>query len=58
MTMDNALKLGRAVFKRDRRLEIEAGAEEAIFTTRPLIFEGWRLVVNIEPTGPRPRLEI
>lgn len=58
ITPENAPKLGRAMFKRDRIVGIEAGAEGGIFTTRPLIFEGRHLVVNIEPTGPQPRLEI
>lgn len=50
-------KVGRAVFKRDRIIGIEAKAEGG-FSTRPLIFDGRRLVVNVEPTGPESRLRV
>lgn len=50
--------MGRALFKRDRIVGIEAGAEEGTFWTRPLLFEGRRLVVNAEPTGPDPQLRV
>jgi hypothetical protein len=49
---------GRVVLKRDRIVGIEAGAEEGTFWTRPLIFEGKRLVLNAEPTGPDPQLRV
>ena len=48
--------MGRVVFRRDRIVGIEAGAEEGTFATRPLLFSGRRLVVNVEPTGPDPQL--
>ena len=50
--------MGRVVFKRDRIVGIEAEAHEGTFWTRPLLFEGRRLVVNVEPTGPDPRLKV
>ena len=50
--------LGRALFKRDRILGIEAGSDEGTFWTRPLLFEGRRLVVNVEPIGPNPELRV
>jgi hypothetical protein len=50
--------MGRVVFKRDRIVGIEAGSEGGGFWTRPLLFEGRRLVLNVEPTGPGARLEV
>ncbi len=50
--------LGRVVFKRDRIVGIEAGAEEGTFWTRPLEFQGRELVLNVEPTGPDPQLRV
>lgn len=50
--------MGRVVFKKDRILGIEAGETEGTFLTRPLIFEGGRLIVNAEPTGPDPQLRV
>lgn len=50
--------MGRVVFKRDRIVGIEAGAEGGGFWTRPLLFEGRKLVLNAEPTGPGSRLEV
>jgi hypothetical protein len=49
---------GRVLFKRDRIICIEGNRAAGTFATRPLIFEGRRLVVNVEPTGPNPRLEV
>lgn len=57
-TPENAPKLGRALFKRDRIVGIEAGSEWGTFTTRPLLFDGRRLVVNAEPTGASAQLKI
>src|SRR5205823_519150 len=48
--------MGRVVFPRDRIVGIESDGEEGTFATRPLLFAGRRLVVNIEPTGPNPEL--
>ena len=50
--------MGRVLLKRDRIVGIEAGPEEGTFWTRPLLFEGRRLVVNVEPTGPNPQLRV
>jgi hypothetical protein len=50
-------KVGRAVFKRDRIVGIEAKAEGA-FSTRQLAFEGRRLVLNVEPIGPEAALRV
>jgi len=50
--------MGRVTFKRDRILGIEAGSGEGVFSTRPLLFEGRRLVINAEPTGPAPRIQV
>jgi hypothetical protein len=49
---------GRVVFKRDRIVGIEAGTEEGTFWTRPLLFDGKRVVLNVEPTGPDPQLSV
>ena len=46
------------MFKRDRIVGIEAGAEEGTFWTRPLEFQGRELVLNVEPTGPDPQLRV
>ncbi len=53
-----ASRVSRATFKRDRVVGIEAGDEPGRFSTRPLSFEGDRLVVNVEPTGPSPELRV
>ena len=53
-----ASRVSRAVFKRDRIVGIEAGDEPGRFSTRPLSFEGGRLLVNLEPTGPHPELRV
>ncbi|MDP6107027.1 MAG: hypothetical protein QGI33_01140 [Candidatus Brocadiia bacterium] len=53
-----ASRVSRAVFKRDRVVGIEAGDEPGRFSTRPLSFEGDRLLVNVEPTGPHPELRV
>ena len=50
--------MGRVEFKRDRIVGIESGPDGGAFWTRPLLFEGKRLVVNVEPTGPDARLEV
>ena len=50
--------LGRVLLKRDRIVGIEAGEEEGTFWTRPLQFEGRRLLINAEPTGPDPYLRV
>ena len=50
--------MGRVVLKRDRVVGIEAGPEEGTFSTRRLLFEGRRLVLNVEPTGPDPCLVV
>ncbi len=50
--------MGRILFKRDRILGIEAGDKPGTFWTRPLLFAGRRLVVNVEPTGPNPELRV
>ncbi|MCX6622571.1 MAG: hypothetical protein NTY38_16180, partial [Acidobacteria bacterium] len=50
--------MGRVLFKRDRILGIEARPRDAVFSPRPLVFEGRRLVLNVEPTGPDPRLQV
>lgn len=50
--------MGRVVFRRDRLVGIEAGAEEGTFATRPLLFEGRRLVVNAEPVGQGAELRV
>jgi len=50
--------MGRAVFKRDRILGIEAGPREGVFSTRALLFDGRRLVINAEPIGPDPRIQV
>jgi hypothetical protein len=50
--------MGRAVLTRDRIVGIEAGEQEGTFCTRPLVFEGRRLLLNLEPTGPDPWLTV
>lgn len=50
--------MGRILFRRDRIVGIEAGGGEGTFATRPLLFAGKRLVVNCEPLGPDPRLQV
>ena len=51
---------GKARFeiKRDRIVGIEAGTEEGAFWTRPLMFEGKTLVLNVEPTGPDAQIHV
>jgi hypothetical protein len=49
---------GRVVFKRDRIVGVEAGPDGGAFWTRPLLFEGKRLVVNVEPTAPEAQLQV
>ena len=44
--------------KRDRVLGIEGRGEGGHFSTRPVSFEGSRLVINAEPTGPDPELQV
>jgi hypothetical protein len=50
--------VGRVVFKRDRIVGIESGPEGGAFWTRPLMFEGKTLVVNVEPTGSDAQLQV
>ena len=50
--------MSRVVFPRDRILGIEAGSDEGTFATRPLIFEGKRLTLNVEPTGDAPEVRV
>jgi hypothetical protein len=50
--------MGRVVFRRDRIVGIEAGAEGGAFWTRPLLFEGRKLLVNVEPVGPDAQLQV
>ena len=51
-------RVSRVTLKRDRVLGIEGRGEGGHFSTRPLSFEGTRLVVNAEPTGPDPELQV
>jgi hypothetical protein len=44
-------RVGRVTFKRDRILGIEADPGGGQFITRPLRFEGGRLLLNVEPLG-------
>lgn len=53
-----ASRVSRVVLKRDRVVGIEAGDEPGWFCTRLLSFEGDRLYVNAEPTGPHPELRV
>jgi len=50
--------MGRVRFGRDRIVGIEAGAEQGNFATREMVFQGRRLVVNAEPTGPDAELRV
>jgi hypothetical protein len=50
--------MGRILIKRDRIVGIEAGSEEGTFLTRRLLFEGNRLVLNVEPTGPEAQMRV
>ncbi len=50
--------MGRLIFKRDRILGIEAGQQEGAFWTRPLVFEGSKVLVNVEPTGQDAQLKV
>jgi hypothetical protein len=50
--------VGRVEIKRDRIVGIESGPEGGAFWTRPLMFEGKTLVVNVEPTGPDAQLHV
>lgn len=50
--------ISRVTVKRDRIIGIEGRPEGGHFSTRPLAFEGCRLVVNAEPTGPDPELRV
>lgn len=50
--------MSRVTFGRDRIVGIEAGQEIGNFATRPLIFNGRRLVVNVEPIGADPELRV
>jgi len=50
--------MGRVVFKRDRIIGIEASDEPATFSTRPLIFDGRQLLLNVEPTGADPSVRV
>lgn len=50
--------MGRVILKRDRIVGIEAGPEGGTFCTRPLLFEGRRLLLNVEPIGPEPSLTV
>ncbi|MSR83871.1 MAG: hypothetical protein EXS58_13275 [Candidatus Latescibacteria bacterium] len=47
-----ASRVGRVLVRRDRIIGIEAGSEPGQFCTRPLLFTGDQLQLNIEPTGP------
>ena len=49
---------GRVEIKRDRIVGIESGPEGGAFWTRPLLFEGNQVVVNVEPTGPDAQLDV
>lgn len=51
-------RVSRVTFKRDRVVGIEGSSEGGHFSTRPISFEGCRLVVNAEPTGPDPELRV
>ena len=53
-----AARVGRVVFKRDRIVGIEAGEQGGHFCTRPLLFSGKTLKLNIEPIGPNSRLRV
>ena len=50
-------KVGRAVFKRDRIIGIESSGQGA-FSTRTLVFDGRRLVLNVEPIGPDAQVSV
>ena len=50
--------MGRVLFKRDRILGIEAGGELGTFSTRPLIFDGRQLLLNVEPIGADPSVRV
>ena len=50
--------MGRVVMRRDRIVGIEAGSETGIFATRNLIFDGKKLTLNAEPTGPDPEIRV
>ena len=49
--------MGRIVFPRDRIAGIEAPGEGG-FATRPVVFAGRRLQVNMEPAGPDAELRV
>ena len=51
-------RICRVTFKRDRVVGIEGNRDGGRFATRPLAFDGGRLVVNAEPTGPDPELKV
>ena len=50
--------MGRVMLKRERIVGIEARSEPGVFATRPLVFAGRRLRVNVEPIGPDPQLRV
>jgi hypothetical protein len=50
--------MGRVVLRRDRILGIEPVSGEAAFSTRPLISEGRRLLLNVEPLGPDAEVRV
>jgi hypothetical protein len=51
-------RVSRVTLKRDRVQGIEGRREGSHFSTRPLSFEGRRLVLNAEPTGPDPEIRV
>ncbi len=50
--------MSRVVMRRDRIVGIEAGPEGGSICTRPLIFSGRRLLLNLEPTGADAQLRV
>lgn len=51
-------RVSRVTLKRDRVIGIEGDREGGHFSTRPLCFEGDRLVINAEPNGPDPEIRV
>ncbi|MBI4552841.1 MAG: hypothetical protein HY710_11310 [Candidatus Latescibacteria bacterium] len=51
-------RVSRVTFKRDRIIGIEGDQRGGHCSTRPLCFDGERLMINAEPTGPEPEIRI
>jgi hypothetical protein len=51
-------RVSRVTFKRDRIIGIEGDHNDGHFSTRPLCFDGNRLVINAEPTGPDSEIRV